>query len=231
MLLRVFFLLLLLVEIVVSQDYQDFAKGYGQRQKKKGGGSLVTSAVTGMIGFFVGGYFSSRGSKKKNDKEKKDLLQYMQMQEELYKKREGQWQKEYQKLYTAYEELNRETVERDYEEFKAPDTNNDDMISRAEFNIYVKKYLSSFPELSERDFPRFEEFDLDGDGIVSFEEWQQFLYLQKQKEAAAAAKGQQQQKGQYQDLLNSMYEQSASSNSFNSLNEHIQGGHRGRRRV
>ena len=127
--------------------------------------------------------------------------------------------------------MEKETVERDYEEFKAPDTNNDDMISRAEFNIYVKKYLSSFPELSEKDFPKFEEFDLDGDGIVSFEEWQQFLYLQKQKEAAAAAKGQQQQKGQYQDLLNSMYEQSASSNSFNSLNENIQGGHRGRRRI
>merc|ERR1711991_1246689 len=98
-------------------------------------------------------------------------------------------------LYKAYEEMEKETVERDYEEFKAPDTNNDDMISRAEFNIYVKKYLSSFPELSERDFPRFEEFDLDGDGIVSFEEWQQFLYLQKQKEAAATQGGKQ-QKGQ-----------------------------------
>ena len=119
----------------------------------------------------------------------------MQMQEELYKQRDVQWQKEYQKLYAAYEELNKETIERDYEEFKAPDTNNDDMITRSEFNIYVKKYLSSFPELSERDFPRFEEFDLDGDGVVSFEEWQQFLYLQKQKEAAAAQGGRQ-QKGQ-----------------------------------
>jgi Ca2+-binding EF-hand superfamily protein len=57
------------------------------------------------------------------------------------------------------------------------------MISRAEFNTYVRKYLSSFPELSEKDFPKFEEFDLDGDGIVSFEEWQQFLVLQKQIEA------------------------------------------------
>ena len=48
--------------------------------------------------------------------------------------------------------MEKETVERDYEEFKAPDTNNDDMISRAEFNIYVKKYLSSFPELSSATF-------------------------------------------------------------------------------
>ena len=85
--------------------------------------------------------------------------------EEIYKQRETQWQTEYNKLYKAYEKLEKETLDRDYEEFKAPDTNNDDMISRAEFNTYVKKYLSSFPELSERDFPRFEEFDLDGDGI------------------------------------------------------------------
>ena len=30
----------------------------------------------------------------------------------------------------------------------------------------VRKYLSSFPELSEKDFPKFEEFDLDHDGQV-----------------------------------------------------------------
>jgi hypothetical protein len=88
--------------------------------------------------------------------------------EEIYRQRETQWQTEYNKLYKAYEKLEKETLDRDYEEFKAPDTNNDDMISRAEFNTYVKKYLSSFPELSERDFPRFEEFDLDGDGIQIF---------------------------------------------------------------
>ena len=123
-------------------------------KKKKGGGGLLTSAVTGVVGYFVGGYFYSRGNKKKNDKEKKDLLQYMQMQEELYKKREGQWQKEYQKLYTAYEELNRETVERDYEEFKAPDTNNDDMISRAEFNIYVKEVFVIFSRAFRKRLPQ-----------------------------------------------------------------------------
>ena len=62
--------------------------------------------------------------------------------------------------------MEKETIERDYEEFKAPDTNNDDMISRSEFNTYVRKYLSSFPELSEKDFPKFEEFDLDGFVVV-----------------------------------------------------------------
>jgi hypothetical protein len=61
------------------------------------------------------------------------------------------------------------------------------MISRSEFTTYVRKYLSSFPELSEKDFPRFDEFDMDTDGIVSFDEWQRYLQLQKQKEAKEAA--------------------------------------------
>ena len=136
----------------------------------------------------------------------------MQLQEEIYKQRDVQWTKEYQKLHKAYEELEKETIERDYEEFKAPDTNNDDMISRSEFNIYVRKYLSSFPELSEKDFPKFEEFDLNSDGIVSFDEWQRFLYQQKLKEAQQGKTAKQQ--GAYGDLLNALYEQSYQSDRF-----------------
>ena len=42
------------------------------------------------------------------------------------------------------------------------------MISREEFDTYVRKYLSSFPELSEKDFPKFEEFDLNHDGMYVY---------------------------------------------------------------
>ena len=101
------------------------------------------------------------------------------MQEEVYRQRDEQWQKEYQKLYVTYEQMEADTLERDYEEFKAPDTDGDDMISREEFAVYVRKYLSSFPELSEKDFPVFDEFDLSHDGKVTFDEWQKFLQLQK----------------------------------------------------
>ena len=72
------------------------------------------------------------------------------MQDEVYKQRDAAWQKEYTKLYTAYEKLQTETLERDYEEFKAPDTNNDDMISRAEVYFHnlllflFPNYLSYF---------------------------------------------------------------------------------------
>ena len=69
-------------------------------------------------------------------------------------------------LQQALYESEQEALQRDYEEFKAPDANGDDMITRAEFNTYVRKYLASFPELSEKDFPKFDEFDLDGDGIA-----------------------------------------------------------------
>ncbi len=47
-------------------------------------------------------------------------------------KKELAWQSEYVKLYNAYVELEREIQERDYEEFKAPDVNNDEKISRKE---------------------------------------------------------------------------------------------------
>lgn len=117
-------------------------------KKKANTGPLMVGVVGGVVGTLFGGWLQGRKMKKKHDKEKKELIQYIQLQEEIYKQREQQWQGEYQKLYKAYDSLEKDTLERDYEEFKAPDTNNDDMISRAEFNTYVRKYLSSFPELS-----------------------------------------------------------------------------------
>ena len=84
---------------------------------------------------------TSRRMKKRNEKEKKDLLQYMHLQEEIYRQREAQWQAEYSKLYKAYEDLEKDTIDRDYEEFKAPDTNNDDMISRSEVCVLSSVYF------------------------------------------------------------------------------------------
>lgn len=188
----------------------------------------MIATISGIFGGLVGGLLQSQRLKKKYSKERKELLQYIQMQDEIARQREKAWQQEYQKVYKAYEELERETVERDYEEFKAPDTDNDDMISRAEFNTYVKKYLSSFPELSEQDFPKFEDFDLDHDGMVSFEEWQRFLMQQKAQEAKKA-KNEKSSGGAYQQLLDALYEQSNQADSFNSLQKNMGSGSRARR--
>lgn len=189
-------------------------------------GLVIAAATGGIVGGVLGGWMIGSSMKRKHEREKKELVQYISMQEDVYKQREKQWQAEYKKLYKAYDDLEKETIERDYEEFKAPDADNDDMITKAEFNSYVQKYLKSFPELSEKDFPKFDEFDLDGDGIVTFDEWQQFLHLQKEieaKKAERAAKGGNVNTGNpaYQDLLNALYDESSKSSGFNTLNKQI----------
>jgi len=70
-----------------------------------------------------------------------------------------------------------EAMQRDYNEFKQPDIDGDDRISRAEFNMYVKNYLSNYPGLSEKDYPKFDDFDHDGDGFVSFQEYSQQMAI------------------------------------------------------
>ena len=209
-------LLLCTASLCVGQQYE----GRGRVRRRGGRGGMLVGLFSGIAGGVVGGWMQARRLRPKFDKEKKDLLKYIQMQESLYKDRDNQWQTEYQKLYKAYEKLETETLERDYEEFKAPDTDGDDMISRAEFAIYVRKYLSSFPELSEKDFPKFEEFDLNHDGVVSFEEWQMFLAQQKLEEAqkGKAAKG--------NGLLDALYSSTNSADSFKSLQQNL-GGARG----
>ncbi|CAM9871009.1 unnamed protein product [Chrysoparadoxa australica] len=67
----------------------------------------------------------------------------------------------------------------DYEEFKQPDVNNDDMISRAEFNQYIRSYLQAYPHIKASDIPKFEDFDLNHDGVVSFQEWERYLEQQR----------------------------------------------------
>lgn len=223
----------LFVVQIGAQDYAEYARGAGRgRAAKKGGGgagAVIVSAVAGVAGSFVGSWMQGGRMKKRHEKEKKDMVNYIQSVDEVYKKREAQWQAEYQKLYKAYEGLEKETVKRDYEEFKAPDTDGDDQVSREEFAIYVRKYLSSFPELSEKDFPKFDEFDLNGDGIVSFAEWQQFLKEQKLKEAQKGKTDE--EGGAYSELLKSLYEQTYTSNNFDTLNKNVEAQKKGGKRV
>lgn len=146
---------------------------------------LVGSALS----WFVGGKFhSGRTAKKlkaKHLKEQKQL--YTQYYNDVYKLSETN-----QELLSYVEQLQDtlkqteakhelEAIQRDYDEFKQPDIDGDDRISRAEFNMYVKNYLSNYPGLSEADYPKFEDFDHDGDGYVSFKEYAQQMALQAQQ--------------------------------------------------
>lgn len=62
----------------------------------------------------------------------------------------------------------------------------------ADYRYLILLFKPSYVTLTnvpEKDFPKFEEFDLDGDGIVSFDEWQKFLVIQKAAEAKKAKAG------------------------------------------
>ena len=136
----------------------------------------------------VGGKVHARGATKKLktkfQKEQKAL--YTQYYNDVYKLTEQNNQLQYtvehleNALKDTKDKAELEAIQRDYEEFKQPDIDGDDRISRAEFNMYVKNYLSNYPGLQEKDYPKFEDFDHDGDGSVSFKEYAQQMALQVQ---------------------------------------------------
>ena len=78
----------------------------------------------------------------------------------------------------------------------------------------MTKYLSSFPELSEKDFPRFVEFDLNADGKVSFSEWQEYLSQQKALEADKKKEKVQAEGGEeFADVLATLYDKTGGAAS------------------
>jgi Ca2+-binding EF-hand superfamily protein len=145
--------------------------------------------LVGGISYIMGAKIhSGRATKKlktKHQKEQKQL--YSQYYNDVYKLSEQN-----QGLIAHADQLSEalrnteakaeyEALQRDYEEFKQPDIDGDDRISRAEFTMYVKNYLSNYPGLSEKDYPKFDDFDHDGDGFVSFQEYAQQMALQAQQ--------------------------------------------------
>ena len=91
--------------------------------------------VVGICGGVAGYWLGSRKSKKQYQKvqtENNDLIEYIKLQTELYNLQERAWKDQYNDLDKKYKELHRDTLDRDYDEFKAPDSDNDDMISHSE---------------------------------------------------------------------------------------------------
>jgi hypothetical protein len=43
-----------------------------------------------------------------------------------------------------------------------------------QFTAYVRSYLAAHPELAEVEFPTFDDFDMNKDGLVRFTEWKEF---------------------------------------------------------
>mmetsp|Transcript_17040 Transcript_17040/g.39321 ORF Transcript_17040/g.39321 Transcript_17040/m.39321 type:complete len:253 (-) Transcript_17040:999-1757(-) len=186
-------------------EYQDFNNDYQQednmyykyaereQQKNsadKGGASgAVKLIATGVASWLLGGRYHSgravKDLKRKHKSEQKKL--YSQYYNDVYKLGDQnnllqeQIDELTELLKTTEKKAELEAIQRDYDEFKQPDLDSDDRISRAEFNMYVKDYLGNYPGLTEKDYPKFEEFDHDGDGYVSFEEYSQQMAIQAEQ--------------------------------------------------
>jgi Ca2+-binding EF-hand superfamily protein len=75
-----------------------------------------------------------------------------------------------------------------------------------------------------KDFPRFEEFDVDKDGYVSFDEWQYYLQQQAEIEDAKKSKGSK-QSTLYSDLLSQLYDsQTNKVGNFQTMYENLDRG-------
>mmetsp|Transcript_61178 Transcript_61178/g.72636 ORF Transcript_61178/g.72636 Transcript_61178/m.72636 type:complete len:248 (-) Transcript_61178:137-880(-) len=182
----------------LAQEYVDYADGYVQdnlykdyanRQQEKavgGGGGYGKLIASTALGWFIGGKIHSRRVTKKikakHMSEQKTL--YTQYYSDVYKLQEQNAELQYvvEQLQSALKEVQekaeQDALQRDYDEFKQPDIDGDDRISRAEFNMYVNNYLKNYPGLEEKDYPRFEDFDHDGDGYINFQEYAQQMALQ-----------------------------------------------------
>ena len=155
----------------------------------EGDGGVMKLVATGLASWIMGARFHSgravKDLKRKHKSEQKKL--YSQYYNDVYKlgdqnnllQQQIEELTELVKSTEAKAEL--EALQRDYDEFKQPDLDSDDRISRAEFNMYVKDYLSNYPGLTEKDYPRFEDFDHDGNGYVSFEEYSQQMAVQAEQ--------------------------------------------------
>jgi len=176
--------------------YADYAMKQQEKIEGGGGGGMggFKLAVLGTTSWIVGARVHSKRAtrtlKKKHMKETKTL--YSQYYNDVYKLQEQNAEMAYavEQLQSAIQKLEQdremEKIQRDYDEFKQPDIDGDDRISRAEFAMYVKNYLANYPGLAEKDYPMFEDFDHDKDGFVSFQEYAQQMSLQvKQAEAEA----------------------------------------------
>ncbi|KAL7509406.1 hypothetical protein ACHAXN_008338 [Cyclotella atomus] len=185
------------------QDYQDYADGYEhdnlyenyamhQQEKEMGGGGgigmgkvVLSSAFTYFLGAKIHSGRVAKKLTKKHQQDQKTL--YTQYYNDVYKLEEQKVELQYTidqlktKLLETTEKHEMESLQREYDEFKQPDVDGDDRISRTEFTAYVRDYLSNYPGLTEKDYPKFEDFDHDGDGYVSFQEYAQQMAVQAQQ--------------------------------------------------
>jgi Ca2+-binding EF-hand superfamily protein len=129
---------------------------------------MIKSILIGFVSWVLGGRFHARRAVKKA--EKKQVV----LQKDLYKR----YLQDVSALQTQNAQLQdyiqQSTVQQLTEEFLEADLNNDRRVSRAEFHQYKAQYLDKHPEADPNQFPKFEDFDPDHNGMITLEEHESY---------------------------------------------------------
>ena len=56
-----------------------------------------------------------------------------------------------------------------------------------QFSAYIRNYMKAYPHIPPEEFPTFEDFDMNRDGLVTFQEWQEYLCVPTAAAASATA--------------------------------------------
>lgn len=167
---------------------------YFDGQQPAAGGNNIMKMVTGSaLGWFLGGKIhSKRAAKALKTKHSKERAAFVQ----LYREQVGalqEFNKESARIIQAMESSiiarqNGVPAEIDTVPFFMADTDGSKKISKAEFDRYVRDYLSNYPGLKPEDIPRWESFDHDLSGQITFDEYNQQMMKEIRKAQYRAAK-------------------------------------------
>ncbi|KAL3774533.1 hypothetical protein ACHAW5_008856 [Stephanodiscus triporus] len=185
--------------------YGSYDDSMGDYFDKGGGGGLAGAAAAGAgnhlmkiasgasLGWFLGAKIHSRRAanklQKKHSKERAAFVQ-------LYREQVGalqEFNKESARIIRAMESsiIARNSgvpAEIDTVPFFMADTDGSKKISKAEFDRYVREYLVNYPGLRPEDIPRWESFDHDHSGTITFDEYNQQMLKEIRKAQYRAAK-------------------------------------------
>lgn len=144
--------------------YNDYAGRQAQKQAGGGGpGMMKMLAFCGTSWFLGGKIHSKRAVSKVTKKFKKDQKDfYVQCYTDIMNLQ--------QQNAEMQQYIDQITMEQRDGEFSIADINRDNKVSRAEFNMYKNEYQKKNPEMANQ-FPRFEDFDPDSDGLISKAEY------------------------------------------------------------
>ena len=165
----------------------------GNQQPAAGGNNMMKLAAMSASGWFLGGKIhSKRAAKALKTKHSKERGAFIQ----LYREQVGalqEFNKESARIIQAMESSliarqNGVPAEIDTVPFFMADTDGSKKISKAEFDRYVREYLSNYPGLKPEDIPRWDSFDHDMSGTITFDEYNQQMTKEIRKAQYRAAK-------------------------------------------